>query len=368
MPGKKMAAGVLLAASYGFLVRPWMRSWGSTAAEAGRPEDSAGWISIRAVTIEAGTDQVREWLERIAGREGELETGREPVIRDWPLEKLRTSFAIEPLGSERCRLVARVSGSRPSWWLLRETVEFLKVRRLLLELRDHADYYRRREPWLRLGLKVLFGRLRPTLETRYGSGVTEQILERTREEFSGLVGTLPYVGGARNHFTPIVVATGVMVAFHRALEERGESVETTGAILREWVDTQWTVVPGPVRRLLGGLACSAPARRQLREHAAWSQERRYPDDWVFTFEEGHGRGFDWGVEYSECAVCKLMERLEARELLPYCSLFDICASRALGLGMQLEDTLGAGGKACRARMRHGLATEIPDHLPEALQD
>jgi len=37
---------------------------------------------------------------------------------------------------------------------------------------------------------------------------------------------------------------------------------------------------------------------QRKHDAVVSQQRRYPDDWVFNLVEGDGQTFQWGMDYT----------------------------------------------------------------------
>jgi hypothetical protein len=100
----------------------------------------------------------------------------------------------------------------------------------------------------------------------------------------------------------------------------------------------------------------------LRRLAERSQERRYPEDWVFTVVEGDRVENDWIIEYTECAVIKFWESQGAHDLMPYCNFGDIAMSRTLGLGMQ-SATLGEGCDSCVAKFKYGRRTETRDWIP-----
>jgi hypothetical protein len=105
--------------------------------------------------------------------------------------------------------------------------------------------------------------------------------------------------------------------------------------------------------------------RRLRERAAESQARRYPGDYVYTFVEGDGLTFDYGVDYAECATVKFLNAQGAPELAPYLCAADILYSQALGWGLQRTTTLAEGGDRCDFRFKRGGETRLA--VPESLR-
>ena len=177
-PSVPAALGTLALIVYAGLVRRWMRSWG--AAEEGATTTEP----VHAIEVEAPADQVwpwlaqlgqdrggfysYEWLENLAGcrmrnadrihaewqhREvGEkvmlhpltglpvsrFEPGREIALRGWG------SFAVEPLGERRSRVVCRgephISALYTAYYVsFIELPHFLMERRMLLGIKERAE-------------------------------------------------------------------------------------------------------------------------------------------------------------------------------------------------------------------------------------
>ena len=91
----------------------------------------------------------------------------------------------------------------------------------------------------------------------------------------------------------------------------------------------------------------------MRREAELSQRRRYPGDWLYTFVEGDGKTFDYGVNYTECGICKFFKAQGVEGLIPYICLVDYPTSRALGTGLEREEAIGLGDKRCTFRYKRG---------------
>ena len=102
---------------------------------------------------------------------------------------------------------------------------------------------------------------------------------------------------------------------------------------------------------------------QRRHVAAISQERRYPDDWVFEVVEGDGQDFAFGVDYTECGVVKYLAREGAPELAPYLCWIDYPQFAAMHLRLDRTETLAQGGQRCDFRVSRGQPVQVePEFL------
>jgi hypothetical protein len=97
-------------------------------------------------------------------------------------------------------------------------------------------------------------------------------------------------------------------------------------------------------------------QERWRAQAGESQKRRYPGDWVFTFVEGDGQEFDYGLDFTECGICKYYHAQGADELTPYLCLMDGVVSKSFGLGLVRHKTLAEGADICDFRYKAGRET------------
>jgi hypothetical protein len=111
-------------------------------------------------------------------------------------------------------------------------------------------------------------------------------------------------------------------------------------------------------RMMGWWKFTAFAKNNLKRRAAASQQRRYPKDFVFFVVEGDGKTFDWGVDYTECAICKLYQQEGAENFTRYLCPLDAAMSERMGLGLERTQTLAEGAAYCDFRFKRGRATNI----------
>jgi hypothetical protein len=157
-----------------------------------------------------------------------------------------------------------------------------------------------------------------------------------------------------------MVVNGWLLALHRAMQAQGRTAEETVQIGYEVTDGFFRSFPRFVLRLGGRLGFTRWVKRMLRKQAARSQQRRYPQDFVYVFREG-GED-DWALEFSECAVNKFYEAQGVEELKPYCNFVDVTYSRLMGMGVDAHETIGFGCSTCRLRYKHGRETVVPERL------
>jgi len=215
-----------------------------------------------------------------------------------------------------------------------------------------ADYYVARTAQWTAGFDSEAEHLRPLLVQAYGEEETDAVLRQARQEFVSLIPRLPYIGGDENHLTGELVRSARCLALFKAMQAHGESAAETGKLL---YDAMASLVgaAGAARQTLS--PDELMARR--RERAARSQRRQYPGDWVYSLVPGDGEAFDYGYDFSECAVQKLYHAHGADEFLPYYCFLDFAASRAAGLGLHRTMTLAEGHSLCNHRFKRGRETE-----------
>lgn len=204
--------------------------------------------------------------------------------------------------------------------------------------------------------------LRRSLSPRYGPEFADEVIRDTRGEFERIIPELPYIGGRRNYFTPVIVANGWLVALYRVMKGRGKTVEDVIAVACEVTDRFFRSFPGRLLSLGGRAATSGLVKNILRKQAALSQKRRFPEDFVYEVRtDGED---DLALEFSECAVNKFYKAQNAEELGPYCNFFDVAYSRLMGMGLDAGETIGQGCEKCRLRYKRGRETLMPDRLKD----
>jgi len=199
---------------------------------------------------------------------------------------------------------------------------------------------------------------------RYDSAEAQLLTPLVRNDTLQLLPGLPYIGGGDNDMTANLYLTTACLALYRNMTKRGKTLDEAGAILYRTVELQ--VADMPAAKLMGQLTSSSLAQSKLRQEALQSQKRTYAGDWVFDFVEGNGVDFDYGVDYTECGICKYLKAQGAFELTPYLCLLDFPYSAVMDNGLVRTTTLGHGGERCDFRYKLGRPRR-PEWVPPFLQ-
>jgi len=229
---------------------------------------------------------------------------------------------------------------------------------------DDSEYYTSRTSKLMRGFDRIARRAQKGLEQKYDAELARDVVADARRRFEGLIPELPYVGGRKNAYSRIIIVNGWIIALARAMDARGKTVEETVVVSAEVADGLFSGLPPFLLRLIGRLVFTSPGRKFFERQAARSQERRYPEDWVYSVRaDAEG---EVSLEFSECGVHKLWDAQGLQGAGPYCSFFDVTYSRHMGLGLDATRTLGTGCETCTLSFKRGRETIIPDALKGVL--
>jgi hypothetical protein len=224
---------------------------------------------------------------------------------------------------------------------------------------DEAYYVRNKAKLLREHRKLTaIGQA--IMATRYEPDFVAAVTGESLAEFEKLLLELPCIGGDQNPLTGNLVLSASALALYRVMKRRGSTVEETGELLYRIIETWIRRYPRFIRRLMGSYYLSKLSRRRSEKRAPLSQERRYAGDWVFEYVEGDGEMFEWGRDYVECGIVKLLHSQGADELTPYLCLADYALFGALGIKLTRTMTLAEGCEKCDFRFEKG---ESPSGWP-----
>jgi hypothetical protein len=198
---------------------------------------------------------------------------------------------------------------------------------------------------------------RPHLVIRSGQASAEAILRAAREEYARLIPHIPYIGGAKVHMTSDLMEAIQLLAILRALKSSGMTFVESQEIVFKGVQTRLSGYPRWLLKLAGWRAFSKPFLHYLQRQSKASQQRQYPDGFVFEVVKGDGHEFDWGLNLTECGICKFYQAQNATEFLPLVCPVDFALSDALGYGLVRTQTLAEGADYCDPRLKRGRPTQ-----------
>jgi hypothetical protein len=192
------------------------------------------------------------------------------------------------------------------------------------------------------------------LASHYGD-LADTIWKEARREYEALIPKIPYIGGRKNPTQTSLIRSTWALALFRALKNHGKAAEEAGNICYEMTEAPLYSYPGLLRNLVGRWYFRR-FRSSMEKAAAERQKRLYPEDSLSTFIQGDGKEFDFGMDTTECAICKFFHAQGADELTPYMCLTEFAVSKALSMGLVRTTTLAEGGEKCDPRYKRGRET------------
>lgn len=226
----------------------------------------------------------------------------------------------------------------------------------------NSDYYVSKKKKLLKGFDKVAKRATKCLIKNYNEDFARTVIEKTRENFELIIPKIPYIGGKRNQFTPVMIINGWIISFHRAMVGYGKTTEESIKICCETADDYMRSLPRFLLWVTGKLAFGKIVAKRMKIQAGQSQQYQYPADFVYRFVDGKDKDFDWALEFTECAVIKFYEEQGVEELKPYCNFFDVTYSKYLNMGIDANMTIGIGCPTCKLRYKKGRKTIIPEPL------
>ena len=91
----------------------------------------------------------------------------------------------------------------------------------------------------------------------------------------------------------------------------------------------------------------------MKQWAEGSKNYEHLPGWVFSYVEGDGEEFDYGMDFHQCGVLLYFKSQGAEELAPYICLADWIESKLAGTGLMRTKTLAMGDGVCDFRFKKG---------------
>ncbi len=193
--------------------------------------------------------------------------------------------------------------------------------------------------------------INPILVKKFGEQTAKNFQEETLLLYSEeIIPEIPYIGGNKNPYTRFLLQTSMALALYRSVQNHGGTLEEAAELIFEGMCVVADQMPRFFMHLYGRLTNSRIYYPKLRRDAQATQLRKYPADWVYSFVEGDGESFDYGIEMQECGILKFLEAQGAIELGPYLCEVDYITFSAMGIELRRTKTLAFGCGTCDFRM------------------
>ena len=214
------------------------------------------------------------------------------------------------------------------------------------------DYYIKQKAKLMKNFNEYIKNVRKLLARKFEDAKLDKMLKQMSEEFENLIPKIPYIGGDKNVFTDTIIYEVSHLAIFWILEKEGFSFREIGEFFYKFID-------GEIRLEKGNMEENGqdPAQflfevehiNQTKSMVEYSQKRTFPFDMVGDFVEGDGVSFEYGVNISECMVCKVFNELGAERFIPLQCMIAMRKASTFGYGLFRTQTLAIGAPTCDYR-------------------
>jgi len=234
-----------------------------------------------------------------------------------------------------------------------------------MRTRSSNNYFVSHKGELRKAFREINEGARQYLTTRYGENLARAVTAQAATRFEALIPDLPDVGGEKNWVAKYLPISAWYLTYYETLKVYGKTAEDVGKMLYDLDEAQWAQYPKSKALAEGARLFTKPGLEEMQKWAEGTQRREYPANWVAEFVPGDREDFDFGYNYTECALCKFLHSHNAGEVAPYLCVTDFTRSRVCGTGLVRTQTLAQGNKVCNFRYKKGRvvaqdwSTEIP---------
>ncbi len=197
----------------------------------------------------------------------------------------------------------------------------------------------------------------------------EQLLNEARSEFVNLLPKLPYIGNETNVLASGFVNAAWCLGFFRGLEEEGLTLREIAKMMYEKMEHDAESKSQDKKRNLKEFYFSPKMRGAEVERSEKSLSGKYPGDWVSKYVDGDGKNFDFGINFTECAIHKFFSQHDALRYTPIFCLSDYASYTAFDIGFKRTQNIVLGASTCEFRFKKDWGTPRgwpPEDLEEGI--
>lgn len=218
---------------------------------------------------------------------------------------------------------------------------------------ESSNYYLARKQELSAAFRGAAEGARQFWEPEFGAERAQAMAREAVSKFDELLTGFPDVGGELNWLSHLIPVAAWYVALYQSMKANGKTAEEVGKLVYDLNALQIKYSPKEKALEEGAKMFTPEAFDRMQEWAAWTQKRELPANWVAEFIPGDGKEFDFGYDYSECALFKYLKAQGVPEVAPYVCICDFQDSVAKGTGLRREKALAYGDGLCNFRYKKG---------------
>lgn len=223
---------------------------------------------------------------------------------------------------------------------------------------ENQNYYLERNPRILKEFNAILKAAKNVLSNDFDANTLQTILQEMRTQFENLIPKIPYIGGDENLLTRNLLVCAEYLPICKVLQQHNFSYEQIAAAVTNICKTQLANMPFFSKlgmRFLWKLMFSQGFQKQMRKDAKKSQEKIYPDSFVYEFVDGDGITFNFGFDFSDCAICHFFAKEGAAEFVPIMCELDYVLADFVGVKLNRTATIALGKGCCNFRYNKTVA-------------
>jgi hypothetical protein len=195
----------------------------------------------------------------------------------------------------------------------------------------------------------------------------DELESASEKEYINLFPTLPYIGGRKNSETINVIMGAVVISIVLPLIQEDLTERHIGRIIHSSFVGYFQSRPKWIQMIIGRFVTSNYSLNRMRKRIDENAKAEHEDNFQLENIELAGADFDFGYNYTKCALCKSFADNDVRKYLKYVCLGDYALFKSIGVGFTRTQTIAHGAPICDFRFKRkgeNIDAWPPEHLPE----
>lgn len=215
----------------------------------------------------------------------------------------------------------------------------------------------------KLLFKLFINKFRKYFDDLYDSEIVEEITKIAEECYMDMVEYMPIID-QRAPFHSELQYYSHFLALAKATERYGYSVHKVGNLIIK--DAQDNINHKTEQEIEEERQnWFSVKKKNYKQTALYSQERKYSDDWIYYYIECEDGKFDFGLDFTECAIWNFFKKMGGQELMPYVCYTDFVWSEGVGLGLKRTETIVTEDGRCNLRWKNSSETQACWIIPKS---
>lgn len=214
---------------------------------------------------------------------------------------------------------------------------------------------------------AMYGKTRIALLEHFSDNKIDRLQQKSEVQYQAFFSDLPYIGGSKNQDTLNLIMGAIVLSIIIPLRKEGLNKSQIGKVIYDTFDGYFLARPAIIRQLLGWLVTTDLYIWHIKRQIARSMRKEYDDDFAMEHVETEGEIFDFGYNYTNCALKKFFLQHNMSEYLRYVCLGDYALFQSLGICFRRTQTIANGAALCDFQFKKKgkkISGWPPENLPE----